>query len=77
MLKLSRIRVDLPIRKCIRQSRVKIRMDVLIERKRRYSRNKKDQRGDLVITDEKKGKKSSPRMRKFCASGTFQILNVR
>ena len=39
--------------------------------------NNKDQRGYYFIIDEKKGKKSSPRMGQFRASGTVQILNIR
>ena len=39
-------------------------------------RNNKYQRGDSFRTDEKKGKNSIPRMGWFCASETFEILNV-
>ena len=46
------------------------------QKKRISSRNNKDQKGYLFITDEKKGKKSSPRMEWFCASVIVEILDV-
>ena len=51
-------------------------MEILIKTTRISSRTNKDQRGGSFRTDEKKGKKSSPRMGWFCASGTVEILNV-
>ena len=52
-------------------------MDILIKTTIISSINNKNQRGDSFRTDEKKGKKSSPRMVVFRASGTVEILNVR
>ena len=52
-------------------------MEILTKTTIISSINNKYQRGDLFRTDEKKGKKSSPRMGWFCASGTVEILNLR
>ena len=51
-------------------------MEILIKTKSISSRTNKYQRGDLFITYEKKGKKSSTIMGWFCASGTVEIINV-
>ena len=45
-------------------------MDIIIETTGSSFRNNKDQRVDPFKTDENKGKKISPRMGLFFASGT-------
>ena len=52
-------------------------MYIIIKNKRRSSRTNKEQRGYSFRTDEKKGKKSIPRMGLFCPSGTVEILKLR
>ena len=52
-------------------------MGILIETTRISSRTNKYQRGDLFKTDEKKIKKSSPRIGWFCALGKVETLIVR
>ena len=51
-------------------------MDIIIKTRIISSGNNKYQRGDLFRTDENIGKKSSPRMRWFYDSGTFESLDV-
>ena len=52
-------------------------MYILIETTTSSSRANKYQRGDSFITDENRGKESSPRMVLSRASWTVEILNVR
>ena len=52
-------------------------MEILIKTTIISYRTNKYQRGHSFRTDEKKGKKSIPRMGWFSASGTVEILHVR
>ena len=68
MKEISSEEEEIGISKCIRISRVDIMNKEVkgwtssSKQKKSFYRNNKHQRGDLFRTDERKGKKSSPRM---------------